>query len=406
MVEPDGFEGRNAFIFLQDPIQAVDGRKWIKIRVYSPGNNILGWDGTFNDGLWSGADDEILTTSDPAGTGEGTNDNHIRLYTHKTDSGHQQNQYSGYITWRPRRPRKDLYIINFFNKMIGFDTVNLDGYKIEIEYLNHGGDSISVHYLEQDIGAHTFWKQHIHFICYRDLTDGKFYSGSGDSKHEVPAGTSLYRVRFIVEWNGGGVTYPTNDVMNWKIDDISIRNASQIPMSDTKELDVMSYNDEIIRFYAQRKLTGEIKINRIGMYQFKFGSSQAKGKPAFISDLSGKAGANPSSLVESSVGKTALMDINGNIVSAFIPKAGVKRQRVISPIGKTAFKEAMSDMESLTEPFGIIDPQCDFADYIISPNTMSWTAIDPASISIWGLSIPYTEAADHYWQGKLTLRET
>ena len=55
----------------------------------------------------------------------------------------------------------------------------------------------------------------------------------------------------------------------------------------------------------------------------------------------------------------------------------------------------------------MIDPQSDFADYIIKPGSMSWSAIDAQTkTSVKNETIEFAEAANHLWQGKLTLKET
>jgi hypothetical protein len=212
----------------------------------------------------------------------------------------------------------------------------------------------------------------------------------------------IYKIRFVVRWDSNVLA----DELEWKIDDLAIYNISKVPNSDLSSYRTIPYAGEAIKAGIRRRLDGQIRIHRIALSQFKFGTSQGKGVPAHISDLSGQAGANPTTISELHKGKFAMQDFNGNIVSTFIPKGGVKRERNVSIIGQTVLKEAIADLDQSSTPFSVIDPQSDFADFIISPGSMSWTVIDAQEkVRFIKGAIQFDEAANYLWNGKFILKE-
>lgn len=402
---PEGFDGgQNVWWSIGNPID-LSTRKWIRIKLVSPNNNLVGWAGTWDDGLWPGSVDEVLTTSDPAGTGEGTNNNHVRLFTDTGTGGHQQDQEGMRLEWRLRN-KFDTYMLTHMHRQDGFDAVDGDGYQIQISYYDHNFGPIFPQdvplYIDGGGDAISQWKPKVHLINWRD-TDGLYYSGEGSEKHLVPAGAAIVLLSFYVLWDSN----PSADELSWKIDDLAVFNHSKVLNQNQETYQTMIYDNKAIKVGVMRAMDGIIRINRICLSQYKFATSRANGKISHISDLAGRSGANPTTLSESSRGKIIVPDINGNIVAAFVPKSGIKRDRNVSMVGSLEFKEAISRLDYSSEPFVVIDPQSDFGDYIIRPGSMTWAAIDPPKHLQESPAdgISFEEAADFFWNGKLVLQE-
>jgi len=395
-LRPDGFDGRYIFIFLDDAITYT--RPYILINIRSVGRNIVGWDGTFDNGLWDASNNEVLTTSDPALTGNGTNNNHIRLFTDVGTGGHQVTQYSRWVSWVSRP--KSTYVFRWWGKEIGYYiSGNNDGYRIEILYYDKYNTLISSGTLYQSYGDLTSWTNCKAIINYFDPVDAKYKSGTGLWKHEVPAGTEVFQIRFMIR-------YSSSWYLTWKIDDICIYNASHI-MAKLKTYDTFTQGDVLLNIPLYNDLTGICKIKRIGAYGFNFASSQSTRKRANNQDLSGYAGPNPTELSDTEEGKIFTVNAHGRVLSQFIPRGGTKRNRTISMIGSAQFRNAILDIDKSAFPFGLIDPHGDFGDYVITPGAMNWSAIDAQRLKSPSISssIKWTEASDFLWSGVITLKE-
>lgn len=156
-------------------------------------------------------------------------------------------------------------------------------------------------------------------------------------------------------------------------------------------------------------MSGTAKIKRIGFHQFEVATSKTKGAQTPTQDLSGFATGNPITVSDSELGKAVLRNANGRIMTQFVPRSGIKVERVLSMIGSSAWKNFISDLHARTEAFGMIDSQCNFSDFIVSPGSITWnTAGQEESLTPEGNStgsISWREAPDFLWQGTFTLKE-
>jgi hypothetical protein len=365
----EGLDGRFGFILLDEPI--ANDHPYVKIEIMSTGRNIVGWDGTFDDGLWALSDDELLITSDPAGTGEGTNNNHIHIFTDTGTGGHQADQYTKWINWSGRL--NSTYILHYWHKMIGlFPVGDLKGYTTEIKYYNSAGTLLSTEELLYDTGVLALsWAERREIINYVDVTDGKRYSGDTTFKHLVPDGAVMFQVRWKVQWNSD----PTADELDWKLDDIAIYNTTYVP-GKKKDYISYGYGSSFHFLHDIRDLDGMCRIRRIGMHMVDFGMSKASGKKAFLQDIASMGGANPTNMVDKSGSKIAIRNINGDIISQFVPRAGIKYEKTISFLSNRYLRAKILDFEAQSDPFGLITPDGDFADYIITPGSLTFTAAD------------------------------
>lgn len=391
---PDGFDGRFVIITLDDPI--TYDRPYVLIEFRGCGRNIVGWDGTFNDGLWASPVDEYLQTIDPIND-YGTNDNHIEMYT---DSGsHAVDQYTRWIKWSSLD--KCTYMLQYSTKRAQFSGAY--GYKVEVGYWNESGTLLGTGTLTTFYGLDTVWTLEKHFINYFDPSDAKRKSGATlpeDVKHEVPAGTKIFGVRFLLEYD---VSYPA---CAYKIDDISIHNITTIP-AKINEIDTFTYADTVITVPKYRDLTGICKVRRIGFHQLLAATSKVGGALTPLQDLSGKSAANPTRITDSETGKTVVRNFNGRIMGQFIPRSGTKVERLLNMVGESHWKNFISDLDRRSEPFCMIDPQGNFSDFIISPGSINWNSIDQEqTVTPERSAVPaWKEAPDFFWEGTFILKE-
>lgn len=377
--EFDCIEGRNLFLFLDEPIV----NPYVDLRFYSAGRNAFGIDGTMDKGLWVGAVNETIETADPLSGSLGVNDNYMQLAT--TIGGADK-----YSRWFDFGIRPDwTYQFTWCEKMTGAGVTGRA--KIEVEYLDKDKDSLGsdVIYDQYPAIVEQTWgdgnrKRKMINIPYL----GGRYSADGNDLHEVPEGSYYARFRFVLEAD-------SSVTLTWKIEDMQFHSIN-IP---AKIADIQSYaydSAEVKQRYTYLDMSGEVRIRRIGMHSYNFSTSKKPSAEAYLQDLGGKAGANFLSLSESAHGKVVMEDIHGVVSGQFVPKSGVKQRRGLQMICPKEQRLYMIDLYQSSTPFSIVDPQGDWADYIIEPGTMTWNVSGPPSMD---------KQEDYLWIGNMTVRE-
>lgn len=400
----DGLDGRRIFILLENSIDS--SHPYVKISIKSPTRNITGWDGTWSDGLWN-TGDEVIETSDPAGTGWGSNNNHIKIWTDTSTGGHQEDQISCNVSFAivPNQA----YIMRWIEKQIGYVFVSGDGgYRVSVFYYDRNFASLGNALLYRSYGSVTNWtKQWVMFNYYKRATASRWSCNAADPvTHQVPDGTEIIMIRFLLKYDAA---WPT---CTWKIDDWMIYNATSLPARPGDYLvDNYANDKQLYDIPLFEDLSGTVKINRIGLYGLKFATSKFPQRPTPVQDLAGEAGASPISIDESTEGKVAVRNFNGDIVSQFIKRSGIKIQRTFNFIVEDKFKSYIADLNSQSTPFGIIDPSGEFGDFIISPGSLNWKTSDHIKTHRRGTSstsstskIRYLEAED-LWNGTFVAKE-
>ena len=62
-------------------------------------------------------------------------------------------------------------------------------------------------------------------------------------------------------------------------------------------------------------------------------------------------------------------------------------------------------MDQSSDPFGVIDPQGNFSDFIIAPGSITWNTTDAEITVVPQAIMKWVEAPDFLWEGTFILKE-
>lgn len=409
-----GLDGKFVFFMLQNPI--TSDRPYVAVDIRGVGRSRFGYNADFKQGRFTNKNDETLETSDPNTDHTdvdspvyGHHDNYIQLDatdgTLKQSGGYQFNIRADHT-----------YILQYYQKtVLPSGPTDGDVYRPMIQYYDWENILISTHSLMQDLGlfaqgvkgvtpgtsqlAFLGWARD--YVLINMLKDGRRQSGKqtqsqNNPVHNVPPGAKSVRIWFRLNSDSGWATKPI-----WNIDDVSISSINNRPpigsLSQIRSplnygsLDIYQHN-----FYEDFDFDGDVRINRVGMYQYNFSTSKQKDQLAQFQDLGGFAGANFASVSYVVKGKAQQRNISGRIISQFIPKSGTKHARQFQVIATKEMKEAIEELYNTQTPFGLIEPQGEFADYIIQEGSMNFRAISAESLK---------DPANYLWEGTMVFEE-
>lgn len=311
------------------------------------------------------------------------------------------------------------YILQFYHKtVISISDPSFQTYRIKITYYDWENSSLGTEYLILDLGFFsnlcvygptpgaesdpvTRWvRSHVYINRKKG---GRRESGcttrsSNVVVHEVPNGTKSVRVWFSIN---SDPTWVSAYKPIWQIDDVSLSSVnnlappgsiSQIRSTGLYGTATSDYHD----YYEDFDFGGDVKITRLGMYQYNFSTSKQKRIPGSFHDLGGLVGANFSGLSYSTRGKLQQRNFAGRIIGEFISKAGTKQSKRVNIVATKEMKEAIEEFYNGQKAFGLVEPQGEFSDYIIGEGTLNWKAIDPINPS---------DPANYLWEGTMVLEE-
>lgn len=386
------FDGRYAFFGLQTPI--TNANPYIELRFRIPGRNHYGENASFKNGLWDFPDDETLESSDP-NTAHADSSSPVYLW----DDDYIQLDGTDLTFKRTRslvhffRP-DHMYILQWWNKCT-FGGVSGPPYEIEIDYYDRGGSSLGTFSLFAETGASDLtWTQR--WVPINHKRDGSRYSGRQTSalfpvEHEVPAEAAGFNIEFHIPVHAAPASI-------WKIDDLCLYSANN--ESVISELVNIYYgpagSERLITFPQIWDNSGTIKLKRLGFYSYDFGTTKQRGQTSYIQDLGGRASANPAGVSYQPKGKVTQRNFVGQVIGQFVSKAGIKQGRAFEVIATKEQRAKIDDYYASSTPFGVIEPQGDFADYVIAEGSLRWRAIAAEKLS---------DPGDYFWQGSMVLEE-
>jgi hypothetical protein len=394
-----GADGQYLFFGLQTPI--TSDRPYVQLQFRYPSRGRTGYNGDFKLGLWGTKVDETLQSSDP-------NDYHSVAdspvygndddYMYLVGNGGAA-QRTGFITCGMRSDHT--YALCFYHKTT---IAGGNNFNVYITYYDWEQDAISTHNLLKDQGIFAGASSYFGTIPLTDWTDcyvlinwlrdgrrrsGKTTVGTAEVVHDVPPRAKFFKVWF--EFNADA-TAPT-----WKIDDVSLYSIQTKGFLPEVHAAFAHGNENINHaLYKHFDFSGKIGIRRVGMYKYDFATTAQRGALAKFQDLGGFGGANFAGVRAVSKGKSLQRNIHGRIVGQFVPISGVKESREYSMIATKELKNAVTDLYSSEDAFSVIEPQGDFADYMIAEGSLTWKTIASQELS---------NPANYLWEGTMVLEE-
>jgi hypothetical protein len=387
-----GGDGRFMFIFLRNSLDS--DRPYVRIDFCMPGRNLFGPFGTFTYGLWDDPVDEVL---------KGSGDDPVPYHTtatsfHEMVYGLDDNYIEIAGTNKETRQlyfglREDHeYILSWYHKA-AFAAFPGIYYDLKIEYFNYAWVSLGTESLYSNglgVPAWNYEKTCINTLRYgagRRQSGINFSAASyGTQVHDVPVGAR----GFSLQWTCN------HSSAKWQIDDIILYSLNN--NFPTHELTFETLNGPfvLLEFPKRYDYDGILKVKRVGLYGYRTSTSLASGTPAHLQDLGGSAGPNPAGVSYTYSGKAFQRNFRGNVKSQFIPKTGVKQQRAFEVIASKEYRLFIDDLYGRQEPFGMLEPQGEFGDYVIVEGSLRWRAIASPSLN---------DPANYYWQGTFVLAE-
>lgn len=355
-----GIDGRYFHAFFEDVIPV--GSPYIEILIPECGRNRLGVDGSWDDGVWAGAVDETVETSDPCPDSTGANDNYMQLVTSAGGGDKVSESFLSRI-----RPSAE-YMFGCYLKTT---TTAGDGgdYRVMIGYYDREGNVISGAVLWSTVIAKSWTATVMVPVNYISKSDGKRHSGLDVDDHLVPEGTFGINIWWSIIADG-------TDALTMRVDDAAFYDMS-IPFSP-ENYTIRILDGENYQLPEVLDVSGTVRVRRISLYEFVTATSRAKNKKPNRMDFGGHAPTNPSQTDYSILGKTIVTDFYGNVAAQFIPKGGVKRKQnylwVVDKRGATF----LSDKAASGDPVGIIDPNGDWGDFVIMNDLKISSLITPA----------------------------
>jgi hypothetical protein len=322
-----------------------------------------------------------IIQNDPNPYTKGINSNHYLLDT--TGKEFQQ-----YINWQGTNIKPlDEYVLKFWHKMLP-DSGTGATWQVNIAYYDSERNYLGQYTLYENDGTDApTWVEATFLINYKE--GYKRYSGRDETgnKHEVPADTHSFRFSFALTKNPG---YDDG----WKLDDFYLYRGT-IP-AGLGHHERYGYNGVPRSWIGIRENSGISKIRRLGMFKYEFATSRQKNRLAHIYDIGGKAFINPQAMSRGITGTIENRNANGTILGTFTPKGGVKRTKTITMMCTKEQLEYLEDLASSHGLVGMIDPQCEWSEYVISPGSMNFNVIQGVT----------DNPNEYHWTGTMQMEET
>lgn len=345
-----GLDGRYVTVFFDDVALDTD---WFlyEFKIQQPGRNILGIDGSWDNGLWAAAVDEVLkgTSDDPCPSSTGANDNYIEISTSISGADKVSAKFRVGI-----RPSKE-YMLGFYMKTVN-TAIGGGAYNINIQYYDREDTPLGTELLWSTTSAFGWSGKLPCPVNYIGKTDGKRYSGLQNQRHLVPEETFTARIQFEVEAD-------SSVTLTMKVDDVAFYDMS-IPFRPEEYIKITDDGEDYI-FPLVLDVSGTVRIKRLSLYEYITATSRWKNHPSTGIDMFKQAPSNPSTVDYSVQGKTIVEDFYGNIASQFVPRAGLKRKQNFTWVVNKRTADFLQSMAGKGDPIGIIDPYGDWSDWVV-----------------------------------------
>lgn len=238
----------------------------------------------------------------------------------------------------------------------------------------------SIFDIYRDIGTQFSgaWGKNEIFI-YRDRSTKELKLWFSQAKYTQIIDTSIHgedinniAIRFVVYEDPDFLFNP----IIWQIDDMQLYSLN-MPANPYEYTNIIVNNNTPLFYPKRDDLSGEVRVNRIGLFYYDVGLTEAKDVLTQMQDLGGETGFIVSMIENSPAGGSIMRNASGQVVGVYIPSSGLKRKMSLTLICPEKLKRFLKLLEESGDIFSLIDPQSDFSDYIQNFKATNWTAIDP-----------------------------